>query len=114
MTERNETGVQGNPIADFSNLPVAESFESLVRSEFVVRSDSDREVKLELAEVTRLASATHRHDLPIRKDPFSLVFAGAPDHALEQSSYWVEHPKTGAVEMILVPIGFNEYEAIFN
>ncbi len=81
---------------------------------FRVRIDGRRAIELTLVEASELSRATTRDDLPIRNDPFSLVFRGDADDPLEQRMYVVEHEATGPVEMFLVPIGFGDYEAVFN
>ena len=45
--------------------------------------------------------------------PFSLVFEGGPDPPLPQAIYPVEHERLGAMEIFLVPIASDRYEAVF-
>jgi hypothetical protein len=45
--------------------------------------------------------------------PFSLVFQGGPSPPLPQSIYHVEHEDLGAIEIFLVPIAADRYEAVF-
>lgn len=64
-----------------------------------------------------LASAQPlRHGASPARQPFALVFVGAP--SLEQATHRVVHPELGAVDIFLVPIGPGpeglQYEAIFN
>ena len=89
-------------------------FEPHIGRPFRVRVDGHRVIELTLVEATDLPPATHRDDLPIRNDPFSLVFRGDADAQLEQRMYVVEHEATGPMDMFLVPIGFGDYEAVFN
>ena len=45
--------------------------------------------------------------------PFSLVFRGGPSPPLEQRIYRVENERLGAIEIFLVPIAVDRYEAVF-
>jgi hypothetical protein len=45
--------------------------------------------------------------------PFSLVFRGGPTPPLPQRIYRVEHDLLGAIEIFLVPIAADSYEAVF-
>jgi len=89
-------------------------FEPLLDSDFVLHLDSEHTVNAKLIEVTPLPPATTREDLPIRKDPFSLVFKVVADVEFDQGTYRLEHESNGIMEMFFVPIGFGEYESIFN
>jgi hypothetical protein len=61
----------------------------------------------ELVEVTEIARE------PGGRAPFSLVFRGGPDPPLPQRIYRVEHADLGAIEIFLVPIAADRYEAVF-
>ena len=50
---------------------------------------------------------------PGGRAPFSLVFRGGPNPPLPQRIYRVEHAELGAIEIFLVPIAADRYEAIF-
>ena len=50
---------------------------------------------------------------PGGRAPFSLVFQGGPSPPLPQGTYRVEHPELGAIEIFLVPIAQDRYEAVF-
>jgi hypothetical protein len=50
---------------------------------------------------------------PGGRAPFSLVFHGGPQPPLPQRIYRVEHDSVGALEIFLVPIGPDRYEAVF-
>jgi hypothetical protein len=50
---------------------------------------------------------------PGGRAPFSLVFEGGPDPPLPQGIYRVEHDALGALEIFLVPIAADRYEAVF-
>lgn len=62
---------------------------------------------LELVEVTEIARE------PGGRAPFSLVFRGGPTPPLPQRIYHVEHESLGAIEIFLVPIAADGYEAVF-
>ena len=50
---------------------------------------------------------------PGGRAPFSLVFQGGPNPPLPQRIYRVEHERLGAIEIFLVPIASDRYEAVF-
>jgi hypothetical protein len=50
---------------------------------------------------------------PGGRAPFSLVFQGGPNPPLPQRIYRVEHDELGALEIFLVPIAADRYEAVF-
>ena len=62
---------------------------------------------VELVEVTEIPRE------PGGRAPFSLVFRGGPDPPVEQRIYRVEHEKLGELDIFLVPIAVDRYEAIF-
>ena len=62
----------------------------------------------ELVEVTEIPRE------PGGRPPFSLVFRGSPDPPLPQRIYRVEHGRLGAIEIFLVPIAVDRYEAVFS
>jgi hypothetical protein len=45
--------------------------------------------------------------------PFSLVFEGGPSPPLPQGIHRIEHDELGAIEIFLVPIAADRYEAVF-
>jgi hypothetical protein len=61
----------------------------------------------ELVEVTEIPRE------PGGRAPFSLVFRGGPAPPLPQRIYRVRHERLGALEIFLVPIAVDRYEAIF-
>ena len=63
---------------------------------------------VELVEVTEIPRE------PGGRAPFSLVFEGGPNPPLPQRIYRVEHEALGAIEIFLVPIASDRYEAIFS
>jgi hypothetical protein len=62
----------------------------------------------ELVEVTQLPGDSGS------RAPFSLVFEGGPGQPLPQAIYPVHHERIGAMEIFLVPIAPDRYEAVFN
>ncbi len=80
----------------------AESFRPHLHERF--RLDSR---PVELVEVTEMPGEGGS------RAPFSLVFKGGPDPPLPQRIYRVEHPEIGAMDIFLVPIAPDRYEAVF-
>jgi hypothetical protein len=62
---------------------------------------------VELVEVTEIPRE------PGGRAPFSLEFQGGPNPPLPQRIYRVEHDELGAIEIFLVPIAVDRYEAVF-
>jgi hypothetical protein len=50
---------------------------------------------------------------PGGRAPFSLVLQGGPTPPLPQGIHRVEHRELGAMELFLVPVGPDRYEAVF-
>jgi hypothetical protein len=61
----------------------------------------------ELVEVTEISRE------PGGRAPFSIEFQGGPSPPLPQRIYRVEHEELGALEIFLVPIADDRYEAVF-
>jgi hypothetical protein len=61
----------------------------------------------ELVEVTEIPGESGG------RAPFSLVFEGGPSQPLPQAVYPVHHERLGSMEIFLVPIASNRYEAVF-
>lgn len=81
---------------------------------FRVRLDGTEPVELELARVTEAG----QRPKPEARAPFSLTFLGpVSPHYLVQHTYRLEHEHMDALDLFLVPLGFEEgrmqYEAIF-
>lgn len=85
----------------------ADDFRPLEGQRFRVVPDGAEAFEVELVEVTELARE------PGGRAPFSLVFKGGPNPPLEQAIYRVEHDGLGELEIFLVPIAVDRYEAIF-
>ena len=60
-----------------------------------------------MVEVTEIARE------PGGRAPFSLIFRGGPSPPFPQQIYRVEHEVLGAIEIFLVPIATDSYEAVF-
>jgi hypothetical protein len=50
---------------------------------------------------------------PGGRAPFALVFQGGPTPPLPQGIHRVEHDALGALDIFLVPVGPDRYEAVF-
>jgi hypothetical protein len=91
------------------------SLETLSAADFAaLRGDRFRIVprdgapfEAELVEVGEIARE------PGGRAPFSLVFEGGPTPPLAQRIHRVEHAQLGALEIFLVPIAPQRYEAVF-
>jgi hypothetical protein len=87
---------------DLENLTAA-GFMPLLHQRFRIADASDAEL-VEVTETPREAGG---------RAPFSLVFEGGPTPPLPQGIYAVEHDDLGAIEIFLVPIAPDRYEAVF-
>ena len=87
---------------DLATLTSAD-FTPLLHERFRV----DDQFDLELIEVNELARR------PDAREPFSLVFAGGPSLPLPQRIYPMQNERLGAIEIFLVPIAPDRYEAVF-
>ena len=80
----------------------AETFIAHLHEQFHVDSHP-----VELIEVTEIPRE------PGGRAPFSLVFQGGPNPPLPQRIYRVEHEGLGPMEIFLVPVASDRYEAVF-
>jgi hypothetical protein len=87
---------------DLENLTVAD-FEPLIHERFRMATQFD----VELVDVTEIPRE------PGGRAPFSLVFEGGPTPPLPQGIYSVEHDDLGTLEIFLVPLAADRYEAVF-
>ena len=85
----------------------ADHFRPLLDDRFRIVPDGAESFDVALVEVTEIPRE------PGGRTPFSLVFAGGPDPPLPQAIYRVEHDELGALELFLVPIAADRYEAVF-
>lgn len=91
----------------------AENFENLTEQAFQFRHENLPDFEARLIEVRQLSDKTG----PAGRTPFSLLFACAGDPEPMQSTFRLQHEKTGELEVFLVPVGKEEqgllYEAVF-
>jgi hypothetical protein len=85
-----------------------DDFRPLLGDLFRIVPEGAESFDVELVEVTEIPRE------PGGRAPFSLVFQGGPDPPLEQRIYRVEHDRLGALEIFLVPIAADRYEAVFS
>ena len=84
-----------------------DDFRPLQGDRFRIAPDEAPAFEVELVEVTEIPRE------PGGRAPFSLVFQGGPNPPLPQRIYRVEHDELGELEIFLVPIGPDRYEAVF-
>ena len=82
-------------------------FTPLRGDRFRISPDDAPPFDAELIEVTEIARE------PGGRAPFSIVLRGGAGPTLPQRIYRVEHEKLGALEIFLVPIAADRYEAVF-
>ena len=85
----------------------AADFAPLLHERFRVGHDVPAPFDVELIEVSELGSGASS------RRPFSLVFRGGPGPPLPQRIYRLDHEELGAIEIFLVPIASDRYEAVF-
>jgi hypothetical protein len=84
-----------------------EDFRPLLHDRFRIAPDDAPAFEVELVEVTGIPRE------PGGRAPFSLVFRGGPNPPLPQRIYRVEHEKLGELDVFLVPIAVDQYQAVF-
>jgi hypothetical protein len=85
-----------------------DQFRERLHDRFRILPDDGSAFDVELIEVTEIPRE------PGGRAPFSLVFRGGPSPPLAQRIYRVEHDSLGAIEIFLVPIDADRYEAVFS
>ena len=85
----------------------ATDFARLLHERFRVVPDTPAPFDVELIEVAELSGGA------AAGRPFSLVFRGGPSPPLPQRIYRVQHEALGALDIFLVPIATDRYEAVF-
>jgi len=85
----------------------AADFAPLRGERFRIASGDASAFEAELVEVSEIPRE------PGGRAPFSLVFQGGPSPPLPQRIHRVEHDRLGTLEIFLVPIAADRYEAIF-
>jgi len=86
------------------------TFAELEDRKFRIYHESDTPVEIELVEVGELTETK-------RQQMFSILFEIPKDCVGKQGLYKMEHDKLGTVELLLVPIMYDDnrrYEAVFN
>jgi hypothetical protein len=84
-----------------------DDFRPLQGDRFRIAPDGAQAFEVELVEVTEIPRE------PGGRAPFSLVFQGGPNPPLPQRIYRVEHDRLGELDVFLVPIAVDRYEAVF-
>jgi hypothetical protein len=93
-------------VRDLEKLTAAD-FAALQGDQFLIVPGDAASFDAELIEVTEIPRE------PGGRAPFSLVFRGGPHPPLPQRIYRVEHDDLGALEIFLVAIASDRYEAVF-
>jgi hypothetical protein len=93
-------------VRDLETLTM-DDFAALEGGRFTIAPEGAPAFEAELTEVTEIPRE------PGGRAPFSLVFEGGPTPPVPQGIHRVEHPKLGALELFLVPIGPDRYEVVF-
>jgi hypothetical protein len=84
-----------------------DDFRLLLNERFRVAPDGVPAFEVELVEVREIPRE------PGGRAPFSLVFQGGPEPPFPQRIYRVEHDTLGELDIFLVPIAADRYEAVF-
>lgn len=84
-----------------------DDFRPLRGERFRITPDDAPAFEVELVEVTEIPRE------PGGRAPFSLVFQGGPNPPLPQRIYRMEHEKLGELDIFLVPIAVDQYQAVF-
>jgi hypothetical protein len=93
-------------VPDLKTLTTAD-FTPLLHERFRIAPQGAPPFDVELIHVTEIPRE------PGDRAPFSLVFEGGPNPPLPQRIYPAHHERIGAIEIFLVPIASNRYEAVF-
>jgi hypothetical protein len=94
------------PVRPLETLTAAD-FTALRGDRFRIAPDDATPFEAELIEVTEIPRE------PGGRTPFSIVFRGGPDPPLPQRICRVEHERLGPIEIFLVPIAADRYQAVF-
>ena len=85
----------------------ADDFRPHLHERFALAPVGGESFGVELVEVAESG------DGPGARRQFSLVFRGGPTPPLPQRIHALEHPQLGRLEVFLVPIGPDSYQAVF-
>jgi hypothetical protein len=94
---------EGPPLDELT----VDDFAPRLHARFRVAPDGGEAFEVELVEVTEIPRE------PGGRAPFSLVFRGGPSPPLPQAIYRLEHDGLGAIDVFLVPIAVDQYQAVF-
>jgi hypothetical protein len=92
-------------MTDLEALTTAD-FAPLLNDRFTISADVQT-FDAQLVEVSEIPRE------PGGRAPFSVVFQGGPNPPVPQRIFRVEHERLGAIEIFLVPIAADRYEAVF-
>jgi hypothetical protein len=88
-----------------------DGFAEAQNTTFKLTAENGQSVDVTLVEVSEMKETA-------RQRSFSIVFSLPSSHRAEQGLYDVQHDTLGAMQLFLVPVGFNdanqEMEAVFN
>lgn len=93
-------------MTDLERLTTAD-FAPLLHQRFRVDPGDQPPFEVELVQIAEIPRD------PGGRAPFSLEFAGGPSPPLPQRIYRVEHDTLGTLEIFLVPIAADRYQAVF-
>jgi hypothetical protein len=93
-------------VTDLERLTTAD-FAPLLHQRFRVDPGDQPPFEVELVQIAEIPRD------PGGRAPFSLEFAGGPSPPLPQRIYRVEHDTLGTLEIFLVPIAADRYQAVF-
>jgi hypothetical protein len=85
----------------------AADFEPRLHDRFRLVPDGAEPFDVELVEVSEIPRE------PGGRAPFTLVFQGGPSPPLPQRIQRLQHDELGVLEIFLVPIAADRYEAVF-
>jgi len=103
-------GITGSG-AGAGSLLSMDDFTRCLRTDFLLKHAGTNDTWLKLVEVCDSRKGRERQTA---RECFSLLFAGAQDVTLQQNTYDVEHSSLGKFQMLVVPVGSSQYEAVFN
>ena len=80
---------------------------------FKIKLDEGQSLTVDLIEVKELGQNRAGVDTTSEIKAFSIVFKAAQEQYLPQQIYKIHHPTKGQLELFLVPVSPNKYEALF-
>lgn len=110
-----ESGLEANKQPLKLEEATVEDFRSLLYQKFAVASSEGGQ---SITELTLVEAEQSGRGIPGFRDPFSLIFEGAPEIRLEQQMFWMSTEGLGEIPIFIVPLGVGEkscrYQAVFN